>query len=61
MAMHRFNEVSMDGATQEDAAEKLKWLLILASKFTGGEIKKLAQIAQKEPGKIIFLKRAAGL
>jgi hypothetical protein len=61
MGMHRFDEVTMDGATKQDAAEKLKWLLILASKFTGDEIKKLAQIALKEPGKIIFLKRAAGL
>jgi hypothetical protein len=61
MGMHVFNGVSMDGANKEDAAEKLKYLLILATKFTGGEIKKFAQIAMKEPGKIMFLKKAAGL
>jgi hypothetical protein len=61
MGMHKFYEVEMDGANKEDAAEKLKWLLILATKFTGGEIRKFAQIALKEPGKIMFLKKAAGL
>ena len=61
MAVYKFDEVGMDGSTQSEAAEKLKYLLTLARRFNVKELKRFAEIAEKEPAKIFFLKKAAGL
>ena len=51
----------MDGNSQGEAAEKLTCLLRVARKFNLKEIKKLAEVVEKEPVKVAFAKKAMGL
>ena len=61
MAVYNFDDVAMDGATQSEAAEKLSCLLRVARKFNLREVKRLAEVAEKEPLKVAFAKKAMGL
>ena len=61
MATHKFNDVPVSGITQTEAAEKLRYALVLTKHFKANELKRLAQVVEQEPMKVIFAKKALGL
>jgi len=60
MGMYRF-EISVPGDSEQEAAEKLKCMIVFMKKFKTNELKKFAEVAEKEPAKIAFAKKALGL
>jgi hypothetical protein len=61
MATYKFNDVPVEAGTQSEAAEKLRYALVLAKHFKVHEMRKLAEVVEKEPMKVAFAKKALGL
>lgn len=61
MATHKFNDVPVESGTQAEAAEKLRYALVLTKHFKAHELKRLAQVAEHEPLKVAIAKKALGL
>jgi hypothetical protein len=61
MAIHKYNDVPVHGASQSEATEKLRYALVLTKHFSAKELKRLAEVAEREPGKVAIAKKALGL
>lgn len=60
MEKHKF-EVEIQAESKAEAAEKLRCALVFVKKFTTKELKKFAEVTEKDPVKIAFAKKALGL
>lgn len=61
MAEFKFDKVGAHGNDQGDAAERLKQAIKLTKLFTARELRRLVEVAENEPVKIAFAKKAIGL
>lgn len=58
---HKFNDVPVVAINQIEAAEKLRYALVLTKHFSAQELKRLAEVVEREPAKVAFAKKALGL
>jgi hypothetical protein len=58
---HKFNEVPVPAMNQTEAAQKLRYALVLTKHFSASELKRLAEVVEHEPMKVTFAKKALGL
>ena len=61
MAIYKFNDVPVESGSQSEASEKLRYVLVLTRHFKVNELKKLAEVVEREPMKVAFAKKALGL
>lgn len=61
MATHKFNDVPVQAPTQAEASDKLRYALVLTKHFKVNELKRLAEVVEREPSKVAFAKQALGL
>jgi hypothetical protein len=61
MAAFKFNDVPVEAGVESEAAEKLRYALVLTRHFKVHELKKLAEVVEKQPLKVAFAKKALGL
>ena len=61
MATFKFNDVPVSSASQSEASDKLKYALVLTKHFKVHELKRLAEVVEREPLKVAFAKKALGL
>ncbi len=54
-------DVSISAPSQGEAAEKLKYAMVFIKKFTTTELKRFAEVVEKEPAKTALAKKALGL
>lgn len=58
--MYKF-EITIQAETQKEAEEKLKCASIFIRKLKTRELKRFAEVIEKEPMKVAMAKRALGL
>jgi hypothetical protein len=61
MKTFKFNDVPLPATTQTEAAEKLRYALVLARSFQPHELRRLAEVVEKDPLKVALAKKALGL
>lgn len=61
MAKFKFNDVPVEASAQGEAAEKLRYAIVLTRHFAPHELRKLAEVVEKEPAKVAMAKKALGL
>lgn len=57
---HNF-DVAISAASQAEAAEKLKSALVFIKKFSTKELKRFAEVVEKDSAKVMLAKKALGL
>jgi hypothetical protein len=60
MAVYNF-DISVQAESDKEAVEKLRCATVFMKKFTTKELKRFAEVIEKEPAKIAFAKKALGL
>ncbi len=58
--MYKF-EISIQADSQQEAEEKLRCASVFIRKLKTAELKKLAEVIEKEPSKVALAKKALGL
>lgn len=61
MQTFKFNDVPLQATTQAEAAEKLRYALVLTRNFKPHELRRLAEVVEKDPLKVAIAKKALGL